>query len=227
MNNLHGIEYSGTLVPELAKHGIDVVMVRKYEPNAEDIPATLADAMTEADRLDADAFIGLSYPDATFPMPGVAMEMGYNPKFLELNVGASFTAFDAAYGEAAEGVVGAGAWNGKQSEAAAEYEQKLSDRTDGNIDYWGQIFYYASCQFMLQAIEQVGEIDQAKLRDVIATSTFDTAAGPMKFENGINLNHPGEVGQWQNGVFEVIAPADKATSTLIYPRPDWPAPPAE
>jgi len=37
-------------------------------------------------------------------------------------------------------------------------------------------------------------------------------------------SHPGEVGQWQNGIFEVVGPADKATSPLVYPKPAWPAP---
>jgi hypothetical protein len=61
----------------------------------------------------------------------------------------------------------------------------------------------------------------------MATETFDTAMGPMKFENGINVTHPGQIGQWQDGVFEVVAPPDKRTAEPIYPKPEWPAPPAE
>ena len=36
--------------------------------------------------------------------------------------------------------------------------------------------------------------------------------------------HPGQIGQWQKGVFEVIGPKDKATAEFIYPKPAWPKP---
>ncbi|GAH51315.1 unnamed protein product, partial [marine sediment metagenome] len=36
--------------------------------------------------------------------------------------------------------------------------------------------------------------------------------------------HPGQVGQWQDGVYEVIGPADKATADAIYPKPPFPTP---
>ncbi len=44
----------------------------------------------------------------------------------------------------------------------------------------------------------------------------------MRFEKGFNTNHPGEVGQWQNGVFEVIDPDKRRTAKPIYPKPEWP-----
>ena len=35
-------------------------------------------------------------------------------------------------------------------------------------------------------------------------------------------SHPGEVGQWINGVYEVVGPFDKATADWVYPKPNWP-----
>jgi hypothetical protein len=49
----------------------------------------------------------------------------------------------------------------------------------------------------------------------------------MKFENGLNTTHPGEIGQWQNGVFEVIDPGKKRTAEPIFPKPPWQPPPAK
>jgi hypothetical protein len=34
--------------------------------------------------------------------------------------------------------------------------------------------------------------------------------------------HAGEIGQWIDGVFEVVGPTDKATAELVYPKPPWP-----
>jgi hypothetical protein len=43
----------------------------------------------------------------------------------------------------------------------------------------------------------------------------------MPFVNGHSATYTGEVCQWQNGVYEVLAPADKVTSAPIYPKPLW------
>ena len=73
---------------------------------------------------------------------------------------------------------------------------------------------------MQKAIEVAGTLDGSKVRDVIASETFDTVLGPLKFEDQFNTYYPGHVGQWQNGEFEVV---DKATRTAdpIYPKPAW------
>jgi hypothetical protein len=62
----------------------------------------------------------------------------------------------------------------------------------------------------------------------MASKTYETALGPMKFEKGFNTNHAGEIGQWQKGVFEIIDPGKKRTAEPEYPKPAWaPKPPAK
>ena len=229
INELHGIEYSSIAIPELARRGIDVVLVRSYEPDEPDKAAVLADTMLEAQELEADAFVGFTYPEATFTAPGVAMGIPYNPKIFHLNVGQNFASFRDTYGpKVVEGMMGPGAWNAKTSNEAAEFEEHFMERwPDLSVDYWGHLIYWAGCQFFEQAIEKAGTLDQDKIRGIMATETFDTALGPMKFENGINVSHPGQMGQWQDGVFEVIGPEDKKTADPIYPKPEWPPPEGE
>ena len=80
-------------------------------------------------------------------------------------------------------------------------------------------------QHFNQAGEKAGTLDQKKLRDVVATQKFDTALGPTWFDKNHNLAeecHPGEIGQWINGEWEVVLPKDKATATAIFPKPAWP-----
>jgi hypothetical protein len=36
--------------------------------------------------------------------------------------------------------------------------------------------------------------------------------------------HPGEIGQWKKGIFEVVGPKNKATAKFVYPKPPFPAP---
>ena len=64
---------------------------------------------------------------------------------------------------------------------------------------------------------------------MLATEKFDTVLGKTWFENGLLSKdcHMGEIGQWQNGVYEVVGPTDKATAEFMYPKPAWPAPPGE
>ena len=68
-----------------------------------------------------------------------------------------------------------------------------------------------------------GTLDQKKIRDVMVKEKFDTALGKYWYDSiRISMNHPGEIGQWQNGIFEVIDPGEKRTAAHIS-KPAWPA----
>ena len=228
-DDLHGKEYAATLIPELALRHIDIVMVKGYHETDADLEDTIADAMMEADTLDADAFIGFTYPTASFTGTGVAMALGYNPKLLHFNVGPCFGSFAEAFGgaEAVEGIMGPGAWNGKSAEEIPAFEERFTERwSQGDdpisLDYWGHLVYYAGLQFFQQAVEKAGTLDHDDIRDIIAADTFDTIMGPVKFEKGMMVGHVGQMGQWQSGIFEVIGPKEQRTAEPLYPKPDWP-----
>jgi branched-chain amino acid transport system substrate-binding protein len=55
---------------------------------------------------------------------------------------------------------------------------------------WGSPMVYASFQILEQAVEMAGSIDRPKKRDIIATETFPTTMGPVKFLNGFNIQSP-------------------------------------
>ena len=124
--------------------------------------------------------------------------------------------------------MGWGAWNCKSSPAAADFCERFIARWgEGIVDWWGHLPYYGGLQFFEQAIEAAGTLDQTVIREVMATQTFETVLGPTWFEGGLLAVecYAGQVGQWQNGVFEVIDPGDNRTADPIYPKPPWPAPP--
>ena len=65
-------------------------------------------------------------------------------------------------------------------------------------------------QHFEKSVELAGKLDQKKIRDIIATHKFDTVLGPFWYdERRIFFNQPGEIGQWQNGVFEVVDKGEK------------------
>jgi len=224
IEDLHGIEYSSVLDEEAKKRGIAVKMKKSIPLGIKDISPLLK----EAEGLGVDAFVGITYPGETILATKQAIELGINFKAYHCNVGPCFVWFPGMFGPAAEGVTGSGAWNHKTSAGAQEYIKKFTAKygEKAPLDFWGQLFYYSSVQFFEQAIEKAGTLDQKKIRDIMATSKFNTAMGPTWFEGGFIAHeaHPGEIGQWQKGIFEVIGREAKATGPMLYPKPDWPKP---
>jgi branched-chain amino acid transport system substrate-binding protein len=220
--DLHGVEYSGKAAPEFAKQGMNVVMKKTYPMGVKDLSTLLKQAKS----LNVDAFIGFSYPDECMLITGQAIELGINFKVFALSVGPAFTFYRNAFGaKTVEGVIGGGAWNAKSSPGAkkfAEHYKEVKGEEMGN--YWGSIYFYSAMQHFKQAVEKAGTLDQKKIRAVMAKEKFDTALGPFWYDKRqISVNHPGEIGQWQKGVFEVIDPGQKRTAPPIL-KPVWPKP---
>jgi branched-chain amino acid transport system substrate-binding protein len=224
IQDLHGIEYRDLALSEFKKKGIEVIFAKSFPHGTKDLTPMLKDAKAA----NVDAFLGFVYPDEAFLVTGQAMEVGFSPKAFFLTVGVCLAPYrDTFSAKGIEGVMGAGAWNGKVSPGAKKLEDGLIKRK-AVVDYWGQLHYYASLQFFEKAIEEAGTLDQTKIRDIMASKTYETALGPMKFEKGFNTNHAGEIGQWQKGVFEIIGPGKKRTAEPEYPKPAWaPKPPAK
>ncbi|MBN1696160.1 MAG: amino acid ABC transporter substrate-binding protein [Spirochaetales bacterium] len=221
MANNHGIEYSSVAVPQLALKGINVALVKSFPLGIKDMSGII----NEAKAANVDAFLCFGYPDENLLAVGQCIQLGFNPKSFICGPGGNFTFFQKAFGPAAEGVMSFGAWNEKSSPGHKELADKLIARYGEDIiDWWGHNLYYASLQFFKQAVEKAGTLDQKKIRDIFETEKFDTVLGPTWFDDQHLLAtecHSGEVGQWQNGIFEVIGPENKATADPVYPKPKW------
>ncbi len=215
----YGIEWTGKVAPALGVAGIDVDILKSYPLGAEDLSPLLKTIKAA----NVDALLGMSYPPDTFLVTEQAKVIDLNPKVFYLGVGVAFPVYRDKFGvNTVEGIMGAGAWNAKLPyPGAKEYFDRHLKRWNKEPDRWGSAFAYASVQILEQSIEKVGSLDRKKLREAIATETFPTVIGPVKFERGFNLQSPGEIGQWQNGEFEVVAAKEKRTAEPIFPKPDW------
>jgi branched-chain amino acid transport system substrate-binding protein len=217
----YGIEWTGKVAPELGLKGIDTVILKSYPADTKDLSPLLKTIKAAK----VDALLCMSYPNDTFLITKQAKELGLNPKVLYLGVGVAFPIYKKMFGgpEVVEGIMGAGAWNPRVPyPGAQEYFDRHVKMWNEEPDRWASAFTYASLQILEQAIEKVGSLDRKKIRDTIATETFPTVIGPVKFEGGFNVQSPGEIGQWQKGKFEVVAGKEKRTAKPVFPKPKWP-----
>jgi ABC-type branched-subunit amino acid transport system substrate-binding protein len=109
-------------------------------------------------------------------------------------------------------------------EMAAMADKLYADKPEAAHDWWGHSLYWAAMEFWKQAVEKAGTLDNTKVQQVMATEHFQTVLGDTYFVNGLMAkeSHPGEVGQWQNGIVEIVG-GNKVTAPLIYPKPAWPS----
>jgi branched-chain amino acid transport system substrate-binding protein len=221
--DLHGIEFAGEVLPQLAAGGIDVVLYKTFPAGATD----LSQLLREVKDANVDALIAFSYPPETFLMTGQMREIGLNPKMFYATVGVAFPVYrDAiAAGGAEEGVMGAGAWNPNvNADDAQGYFDRHVAMFGQEPDRWASAACYASGQILQQAIEAAGTLDPAAVQDAIATGEFKTILGTVKFNNHYNTTYPGNIGQWQNGEFVIIDAGENRQAAPIYPKPEWPVP---
>jgi branched-chain amino acid transport system substrate-binding protein len=219
--DLHGIEYSGVAGIEFPKKGIEVVGVKSLPPDIKDLSPVIKDAKAS----EADVFCCFAYPDQNMPATGTSIELGYNPKAWVGGPGINFGFYHTAFGPMVEGVTGFTSFSPKQSAAAKALADKLwGGKPEDVQDPWGHPLYWASLETWKQAVEKAGTLDQTKIRDILATEHFNTVLGDTWYENGLLAKdcHTGEIGQWINGVYEVVGPKEHATAEFVYPKPAWP-----
>jgi branched-chain amino acid transport system substrate-binding protein len=219
--DLHGIEYSGVAGIEFPKKGIEVVGIKSLPPDIKDLSPVIKDAKAS----EADVFCCFAYPDQIMPAIGTSMELGYNPKVWIGGPGVNFGFFHTAFGPAVEGVTGWTSFSPKQSEAAKALADKLwGGKPEDVQDPWGHPLYWAGLEIWKEAIEKTGTLNQTKIKDYITANKFNTVLGETWFDKGLLSKdcHTGEVGQWLNGIYEVVGPKKNATAEFVYPKPAWP-----
>ena len=233
--DLHGVEYGGVAAIEFDRVGIEVLANKS-------VPITYTDfslLVKDAKAANPDVFCVFAYPPIVLPVTGEMMAIGFNPPAVIMGPGGNFGFYGVSFGgdpAVVEGVSCFAAANNKTSPAFDEHFKALEALVGfPNQDWWGTPFYAPICDIWQQAIEGTGTLDQDTIRDYIATSHFDTILGDTWFEifgggGGLMVKetHPGEIGQWQGGIVEIVGggdwPATVLTSEWIYPKPDWPTP---
>jgi ABC-type branched-subunit amino acid transport system substrate-binding protein len=81
---------------------------------------------------------------------------------------------------------------------------------------------YAAAQVLQKAVEEVGEIDQDKIRDWLHENSVDTILGKLSWDEKGAPEQAFLLAQWQNGNEEIVLPESANTSdTIVNPKPGW------
>ena len=199
------------LLPALEKQGIAVKVNESYPPDIADMTALL----TQIKSAGVDGVIALSYPADSFLYMGQAKELGIDAPFQFLLIGPTIAAFAGAFGEVADGIVTLGHWSPHQASwpRAKPFYDAYTAKYGMSPDYLDTALAYMSCEILEQAVAKSG-LDHDKLRNEIASSTFDTINGPVKFDGVENSITPTAFLQLQEGEMHLIWPAEIATSSF-------------
>jgi branched-chain amino acid transport system substrate-binding protein len=243
----HGTEYSQATFKAFDEAGITYKEKSiPLDPSTIDFDSIIKDAKASG----ADLFCSYTYPDQGIPMAATAIGLDYNPNMYLMGSGSSFDFIKGALSgdsgidpdKMAQGLTGWGAWNEKSSAGAKAFSEKFKafygpdgldtlNNADAGAqevyqDWWGHICYQTVVEIIQQAIEGTGTLDNAKLVEYIKNNHFETSMGDTYFVDNMLAGecYLGEVGQWQNGVFEVIDVGGHRTADPIYPKPAWPKP---
>ena len=233
IGDLHGVEYGGVANMEFGRVGIEVLANQS-------VPITYTDfslLVKEAKAANPDVFCVFAYPPIVLPVTGEMMAIGFNPPAVVMGPGANFGFYGVSFGGDPSVVEGVTCFSAANSKTSPEFAELYSDLEAlvgwPNLDWWGHPFYAPLVQIWQEAIEETGTLDQDVIREYIATHHFNTILGDTwftMFEPGGGILayecHPGEIGQWQNGIIEIVGagvgPNGKATADFVYPKPPWP-----
>jgi len=251
INDLHGIEYWSYAEEKLKEFGIAINGSEPVDENDVKPDVVINNAMRSgAQAFLGFMYPGqaipvtmtareLNYnPDLYLLGPGLCYDFF------------SVFAFGDYTQDSLHGIMGWGAWNEKSNDRVKAYSEQFRSywrskglfwrNEDGSPgadpgtavfqDWWGHVCYMSTMQIIQQAVENAGELDdngvlkQSTLIEYVGTATFDTVMHPqLKFTNNILRDdmYLGNIGQWQNGVFEVVDNDNRRTAPPIFPKPDW------
>ncbi len=200
------------LVPALKKGGIKVAISEKYPPNISDMTPLL----TKIKAAKVDGVIVLSFPADTFLYMKQAKEIGIKAPVQFLLVGPAIPVFRQAFGAYADGILTMGHWSPYQKKwpGALAFFDAYKKRYKMEPDFLDSALTKVSLEILEQAVATAG-LDRAKLRKTIATGTFQTINGPVRFEGVQNVLLPTGFLQIQKGQLHIVWPNSMATKDII------------
>ncbi|HUC61746.1 MAG TPA: amino acid ABC transporter substrate-binding protein [Alphaproteobacteria bacterium] len=212
------LEVRSYLVPDLEKAGFKIAVNEAYPPGIKDMTSLL----TEVKAAKPDAVLALTYPADTSLYMKQARELGIDAPFQMVLIGATESWFPKEFGAAANGIVTMAHWAPRKEWPKAQaffdaYEKKFHEAPD----YLDSALAYMSCEILQQAVAKVG-LDRVAIRNMIATHTFETINGPVKFKGPENITTPAGIVQIQGKNMELIWPPSIETAKFM-PKPAWPA----
>jgi branched-chain amino acid transport system substrate-binding protein len=188
----------------LAKAGFKIVYETGYPLGFAD----LSEQIQAAKAAEPDILLAWSYPPDTFLITEQALANDFNPKFKLVSVGGAFPTYKGKFGNKINGWFSLGGLNLREPAIKAWCERHKAVNKGAEPDRWASANTYAGLEALQQAIERVGEIDRPRILRELQSGTFQTIIGEIRLKGNRNPNL-WHIGQWQNGEFYGVAPADR------------------
>jgi branched-chain amino acid transport system substrate-binding protein len=219
------------------KLGLKIVYDRSYPPSTTDFTPIVRGIQSANPEI---VFVA-SYPLDTVGMVRAANEVGLKAKIFGGGmVGLQATAIKTQLGPLLNGIVNYDFWLPAPTmqfpgvvELIKRYQEKAKGEGVDPLGYYMAPWGYAQMQVVEQAVTETKSLDQQKLADYMAKSTFKTVLGDVKFGKG---------GEWEQsrlllvqyrnikgndieqfrGVENqaIVSPAEYKTGDIIYPYTD-------
>lgn len=212
-----GYQGQGGVIPRAEERGMEIVLNEEYPGNINDVSALIQ----QAKAADVELFFALTLPNDGFLMARTANELGFKPT-IYCSCGSQVATLPAwrDLGEAGEGIMAtAMAWpTDNYPGLDALFERLQQERGYQDMPAYGGVAY-GILQVLEQAVEGVGSLDQEALRDYVTNRTFETANGPMAYDEHRIPAYNAILVQFINGQNRVVWPPERATGEPVIPMP--------
>jgi branched-chain amino acid transport system substrate-binding protein len=205
------------------EYGLEILAVETYPIEVADVSAI----MTKFRDLDPDVFVGGGHFNDALLFVRAAEELGFNPDAMVITVGPSNPDFAAEVGTSANDIIGPTQWEATMSwedewlGTSAEFAERYEAM-------WGEPPTYQAAESaatplaLMAAIENAGSLDMDAVRQALYDLDIVTFYGPINFDDtGKNAAKPMGAIQIQDGVINVVAPAEAAVADLLFPMTPW------
>jgi len=127
-----------------------------------------------------------------------------------------------AIGKNMEGITGVLQWIPGVKTPYSDLVADVLKKSDVDwADYLWTVGRLSSYLVMVQAVEAAGVVDREKIREALATQTFKSPMGTVKFDNNGYAQMRAFATQVQDGKIVAVGPEDAVTGRLKYPSPTW------
>ncbi len=205
------------------EYGLEVLAVETYPIDVADVTAI----MTKFRDLDPDVFVGGGHFNDALLFVRAAEELGFTPDAMVITVGPSNPEFVAEVGNSANFIIGPTQWERTMS-WKDQYFGTAEDYAQRYEKQWGEPPTYqaaestATALALHLAIEQAASLEMDAVRQSLRDLDVMTFYGPINFdETGKNAAKPMGAIQIQDGVINVVAPAEAAVAPVEFPMPPW------
>jgi branched-chain amino acid transport system substrate-binding protein len=204
-------EIEGYVKAALKGTDIKVVVSEQFAPDIRDMTSVVS-AIKQAK---PDVVLSLSFPAQSILYMKAAREQNLDAPFQLVLIGPTHEFFAKMFGPNLNGIMTIGHWSPFQAKwpKALPFYEAYTKKFNESPDYLDVPLAYMSCEILAQAVAKVG-LNKDKLRNEIASDTFDTIDGPVKFDGVQNISTPTMFLQLQDGKAQIVWPKAEATASF-------------